>query len=159
MEEYFVKHSEIVDSPAPAPRKPGTFAPGHVRVGGRKKGTKSWSARAIAEEYGCNPARVLLDVVVKGRLPAIKGRPQHDVSDADRLDALKTLMSYMHPKLNAQTITGANDGPLAVAALDVTELLKDPELARAAQRLALGITSASIANSEAEWDDHGNRRH
>ena len=46
------------------------------------------------------------------------------------------------PKLQATTITGKNDGPLAVATLDVTAILANPQLAAAAQELALMVVEA-----------------
>jgi hypothetical protein len=124
------------------PRKPGQFAPGHKRLGGRRKGTRSWAARTMAEEAGFHPVTIAMDVILHGRLPAIKGRPQKPVSDEERLKALTNIFQYLLPKLSAQTFTGPDGGALQLATLDVTKLMMDPELAAAAQKLALGIASA-----------------
>jgi len=152
-----MKQSEDVGIPAPVPRKPGAFAPGHARLGGRKKGTKSWSARAIAEETGVHPIRVLLDMMKTGYFPLAKGEQAKDKRRIPPELYVKVVFeatAYCTPKLSAVQLTGANNGPLAVAALDVTELMKDPALVAAAQTLALGLSGYS--EGQEQWDERGN---
>lgn len=60
-----------------------------------------------------------------------------------RLDAAKAVAPYLHPRLNAQTISGPNDAPIAVAGLDITKILRDPALANMAQRLALAMVESN----------------
>jgi hypothetical protein len=48
-------------------------------------------------------------------------------------------MSYLFPKLAASTVTGADNGPVAVATLDISQILANPELAKSAQTIALQI--------------------
>ena len=149
--------NESVDATASSevkPRKPGQFAPGHKRLGGRKKGTRSWSARVIAEEAGFHPVKIAMDVILLGRLPAVKGKESKLVSDEERLKMLREVFQYLLPKLSSQAVTGADGGPLAVATLDVTKLMASPELVAAAQRLALGITDGQLDADEQDghWD-------
>jgi hypothetical protein len=121
----------------------GRFAPGHKRLGGRQPGTRnkfSWSARQKAEEAGFDPVTLAMSVILKARLPPIKGQPSEKVGMEGRLSMLKEVMQYMLPKLSATQLTGANDGPVAVATLDVTQLMADPALAEAAQLLAISMS-------------------
>jgi hypothetical protein len=129
-------------------RKPGTFQPGGTKPpgSGRKKAVlnrASWNSREVAMEQGFHPLRIAIDVIMKGTLPALNGQPARIVSDDERLKTLRDILQYMLPKLSAQQITGANDGPVALAAFDVTQLMADSEMLEAAQKLALALASGT----------------
>jgi hypothetical protein len=64
---------------------------------------------------------------------------------ATRLDAAKAVTPYLHPRLNAQTISGPGDGPLEVAGLDMTKIMENPALVEMAQALALAMIEATPA--------------
>jgi hypothetical protein len=63
----------------------------------------------------------------------------HAISTTDRIAACRSIMSYLFPKLAASTVTGADNGPVAVATLDISQILANPELAKSAQTIALQI--------------------
>jgi hypothetical protein len=131
------------------------FQPGHPKYGGRRKGVptrQTWLAREIAEQNGFNPVQVAIEVIMRGKLPATGAKPGRDVSDEERLKMLRDLLSYLVPKLSAVQVTGNDGGPVAVAGLDITKLMQDPELAQAAQRLALAI-AAGETSPDAESSD------
>jgi hypothetical protein len=131
--------------------KTGQFVDGHSKRGGRKPGIKNWSARAIAEAAGFDPLTIMLEVVRFGYLPLTAGEDpinRKKVSDELRVKTLLDLNQYVYPRLSATQLTGANDAPLAVATMDLFSIMADPELARAAQTLALGIAQQSPARIE-----------
>jgi hypothetical protein len=132
------------------------FQHGHPKYGGRKKGVptrQTWLAREIAEQNGFNPVQVAIEVIMQGRLPAIVGKPGRDVSDEERLKMLRDLLSYLVPKLSAVQVTGNDGGPLAMASLDITKLMQDPELAVAAERLAIAIATGGNPPRTESFDD------
>jgi hypothetical protein len=57
------------------------------------------------------------------------------------------VLGYLYPKLQSTQITGANDGPVEVATLDITQILADPKMAEAAQRMALQIAQQMDPNA------------
>jgi hypothetical protein len=122
--------------------KGGRFAPGHKRLGGRRPGARNkftWSARQAAQEAGFDPVALAMRVILQGKLPPIKGQAEEKVGMEGRLAMLKEIMQYMLPKLSATQITGKDEGPVAIATLDVTRLMEDSEMLEAAQRIALGL--------------------
>jgi hypothetical protein len=131
------------------------FPEGHQRFGGRKKRTAQ-QARALADEMGVDPLEFMLSiiksevmdqtVIENGKQKKVKAVVPLDV----RLDAAKTVINYMYPRLNSTAVTGADDGPIALATLDLTPILANPELARAAQEIAMQLMEAEAAQIEAE---------
>jgi hypothetical protein len=128
----------------------GRFVRGHKRVhpGGRERRRFStWNTRHILEEYGVHPIALMIEAVLTGFLPPRIGedpKKREPISNEERMRTLRDLASYAVPKLVATQITGANDGPVAVTSLDITQLMSDPALAAAAQDLALGIASQNL---------------
>lgn len=131
------------------------FHEGHPRFGGRKKRTAA-QARALADEMGVDPLEFMLGllksdvieqtVIENGKQKKVKATVPLDV----RLDAAKTVINYMYPRLNSTAVTGADDGPLAVATVDLTQILAHPEICRAAEDLAMQLAEADIAALDAE---------
>lgn len=122
--------------------KPRGFQPGHARVGGRKAGlpTKTKLAAEMCAKYKFHPLEWIVQAVKTGVAPAPDGKPgTQPVSMSDRTRLAETLLSFLLPRLSATQVTGANEGPIAVSTLDVTQLMQNPELAAAAQRVALGL--------------------
>jgi len=130
------------------------FHEGHPRFGGRKKRTAQ-QARALADEMGVDPLVFMLGllksdvidqtVIENGKQKKVKVTVPLDV----RLDAAKTVINYMYPRLNSTAVTGADDGPLAVATVDLTSILAHPEICRAAEDLAMQLAEADIAALDA----------
>lgn len=119
------------------------FQPGHGKFGGRKKRTAQM-ARDLADELGCDPLRFMMQIInsdfIEQTVIDDHGKPKRvkvTVDLATRLDAAKSVVNYLYPRLNAQQITGADDGPLELAALDLTAIMANPQLAAAAQEMAL----------------------
>src|SRR5689334_22410659 len=93
-----------------------SFTVGHVKVGGRRKGSpvkRTAEAREIAEQLGFHPVAFLAHVAMTGKIPNQDG-PETPVSAEDRLDAAKAVAPYLLPKLSAQQVTGKDDGPIEV---------------------------------------------
>lgn len=125
----------------------GRFLPGHPKSGGRTPGIKNWNYKRLAESMGVNPLRVVLEVIKTGYKPLARGERPEDQQKVPMDIYFKLLMDavgYCTAKPMAVQITGADEGPISIATLDVTKLMADPALAAAAQTLALGITSATI---------------
>ena len=137
-------------------RAPGAGSKPGERRGGRRKGSlnrKTVAIRDLSEKLGVDPAEALLNMVrcdcmqvpvfdeATGRpLVGEDGKPILKwiaFSTRQRMDAAKELLPYIAPKLAATQLTGANDGPVEVASLDLTQILSDPTLAKAAQEMAL----------------------
>lgn len=134
-----------------AKRNPGhRFPEGHPRFGGKKRNTAA-AARAMAEEMGVDPLGFMLaiinsdvieqTVIVDGK----KKRVEVAIPLDTRLDAAKTVVNYLYPRLNAQTASGPADGPIETVTFDITKLIQDPDAVEAAQRLALLIVDQDKA--------------
>lgn len=123
------------------PKRRG-FAPGHAKVGGRKKDvpTRTWLAREIAEKHSFHPLEEIIRIYQTGKLPTVAGTPAQSASASDRVRLLEVALSFLLPRLSSQQITGANDGPIAVATLDVTKLMENPDMAAMAQKLSLAMS-------------------
>lgn len=125
----------------------GRFIVGTAKIGGRKPGIRNWNARRVAESLGLNPLHVGIMMLKTGYMPLAKGeKPEEQRKLSPELYAKvwSEMMGYCAAKLSAVQLTGADEGPLAIATLDVTQLMKNPELVAAAQTLALGITAATV---------------
>jgi hypothetical protein len=118
----------------------GRFLPGHRKVGGRTPGTKSYSAHVLGAKLGVNPLELGLEMLRSGYV-TLPGEPP-DKKRLIPVDAyiglLKDLARYFAPQLSAvaQQISAQVE---TSQVMDVTQLMASPELARAAQLLALGI--------------------
>lgn len=113
-----------------------------------------WNAREQAELCGFNPLAIMITALRTGRTPdmpipvsrAKDGsvipahiEPGFVLDKQDWLLAMRDLFQYMVPKLSAVQVTGKDGGPVANTVLDVTQLMANPQLAEAAQLLALGM--------------------
>jgi hypothetical protein len=154
-------------------KKPRRKGPpdGHPKYGGgRRKGImnkRTQYAHELAERMKVDPLQFMLEIVASTAVQVAAVNPdtgetllnddgsvQHTwiaVPLQMRLDAAKSLMSYLYPKLQAMQLTGANDGPIETTVLDVAEIMANPELAQQAQRLALMM-------SEQQADADGDAR-
>lgn len=136
----------------------GRLIKGHKMLpgSGRLPGVRNWNARRVAESLGVSPLIVALTVIKTGYFPLAKGEDPKDQRRASPelftkilLDTLKLVV----PSLSSVQLTGNDGGPVAVATMDVTQLMASPELARAAQLLALGIASQPQAQLSPAGDD------
>ncbi len=132
------------------------FKPGHPRYGGRKKGSpvrRTAEAREIAEHLGFHPIELLAHIALKGTIPNADGT-ETPVDTDKRLDAIKAAAPYLLPRLSAQTLSGPNDGPVEIltpeAEAGLQAILADPDLAKAAQDLALKLADIAGAEYRAE---------
>jgi hypothetical protein len=118
------------------------FEPGHPRFSGRGKRTAA-QARALAQEMGIDPLQFLMEIIRSDSIEQTvvengkKKRITVPIPLDMRVEAAKHVSRFCYPVLSATQVTGAGDGPVAVAQLDVTAILQNPELAKAAQDLAL----------------------
>lgn len=131
-------------------KNPGhRFQPGHPRYGGKKKRTAA-QARAIAEQLGVDPLEYMLKLLAADTMDEIeidattgkRKKVKVPVPQALKVDISKAIIGFFYPRLNAQAITGATGGCVEVATLDITQLLSDPESAKAAQQLALKMAES-----------------
>jgi hypothetical protein len=137
--------AEIIDPSAqvlePARKGGVAFHKGHPKYGGRKKGSpikRTAEAREIAESLGFHPVHFLATIAYFGVMPNADGT-ETAVDTATRMDAAKSVIKYLVPALLATQITGKNEGPLEVAAFDMTQLMMNPAAVEAAQQLALAM--------------------
>src|ERR1035437_3591978 len=126
------------------------FQPGHVRVGGRTKRTAA-AARSLADELGVDPLAYLLNLLAVDATEELEfaadgteRKIKVPVSRELKIDISKSLAGFFYPKLNAQQITGPNEGPieLARANTEFERALATPEGVEAAQKLALLMAQA-----------------
>lgn len=141
---------------ADKPNKPREGDPGHrwqeghPRFGGRKKRTAQM-ARDLADELGCDPLAFMMRIINSDVIEQTviengkEKRVKVAVDLATRLSAARDVACYLYPKLSATAVTGKNDGPIAVASLDIARILSDPLLSDAAQKLALMVVEQEIA--------------
>ena len=95
---------------------------------------KRWEARKVLEELGQDLGGVNIDPLKEiARIASDDGNPV-DI----RLDAWKTLAPFVYPRLSATTIQKGDEIPLELRN-NLQFLLTNPELAAAAQKLALAM--------------------
>ena len=144
-------NDNAVEQVTPATRPGNRFKPGHAKFGGRKKGVptrQTWLARRIAEAENFDPVKIAISVVRDGVLPSTGKAAAREVSIEERLKCLRDLLGYLMPRLSAVQVTGNDGGPVAIAALDVTQLMADPALAAMAQTLSLAATAQTTTYNE-----------
>jgi hypothetical protein len=122
------------------------FQPGHPRYGGKKKRTAQ-AARELAESLGCDPLKFMMSLIDRDTyLQTVIGpdgkktKVEVAVTMDLRLDAAKTVVNYLYPRLNAQHVTSEAAVNLE-ATIDINKLMENPDLVDAAQRLSLAISS------------------
>jgi len=132
------------------------FEESHPRFGGRKKRTAQ-QARDLAQQLGVDPLEYMLNLLTKDVVEEVeidaKGKERRikvPIGHELKIDICKTLANFFYPRLSATQVTGRDEGPLAVATLDVSAILANPELAKAAQDLALAICDAETAQERAD---------
>lgn len=133
------------------------FQPGHPRFSGRKKkGVQA--ARELAAEMNCDPLAFLMQIINSDTIEQTvleggkKTRQTITVPLDVRIDCAKYVSRFLHPTLSATTVTGADDGPVAVAGLDMTQLMMNPDMVDAAQKLAL-LMARPDASAAAQDDE------
>jgi hypothetical protein len=119
------------------------FPPHHERFGGRKKRT-AMQARELACQLGVDPLEYMLNLLTKDVVEEVeidaKGKERKvkvPIGHELKIDICKTLANFFYPRLSATQVTGKDDGPLQVAALDLTTIMADPRLSAAAQEIAM----------------------
>lgn len=126
------------------------FQVGHPRQGGRKKRTAQM-ARDLADSLGCDPLAFLMGLIQNDTYMQTEIGPDGKKKKVEiavtmdlRLDAAKTVVNYLYPRLNAQQITGPNEGPieLARANTELERAMMTPEGVEAVQKLALLMAQA-----------------
>jgi hypothetical protein len=126
----------------------GRFSPGHAKLGGRKKTVTR--ARDLIGKY-TDPLVWMLRLLRDGSYDAVlidpatgKKTKVPTVAPLElMLDCAKACVGFVHPRLSATQLTGANEGPVQSLTLDMNALLADPELARQAQAVALALTKSN----------------
>jgi hypothetical protein len=131
--------------PDQKPINKGHFAPGHAKLGGRKKTVTR--ARDLVTKYG-DPLVWMLRLLRDGVYDAVvidpvtgKKTKVPTVAPLELLlDAAKTCVGFVHPKLSATQLTGEGGGPIESVSFNIEAVLNDPVLAHQAQALALQLT-------------------
>lgn len=114
-----------------------------AKTGGRQKGSTAarlLAAKDIALKNNFRGLEEMIKIFQTGKLPTAPGMVTQNASATARLRCLEQACGYLYPRLSTQQIVGANDGPIAVATLDVNKLVHSPELAAMAQKLALSLS-------------------
>jgi hypothetical protein len=127
----------------------GHFTPGHTKLGGRKKTVTK--ARELVTKYG-DPLTWMLRLLRDGVYDAVvidpvtgKKTKVPTVAPLELLlDCAKSCVGFCHARLSATQLTGADEGPVQSVSLDMTELLKDPELCRQAQNVAIALAESTL---------------
>lgn len=130
------------------PVNKGRFSPGHTKLGGRKKTVTK--ARDLVTKYG-DPLVWMLrllregvyDAVVIDPITGTKTKVPTVAPLELLLDAAKTCVGFVHPKLSSTQLTGADDGPIQSVTLNLDALLKDEAWCKQAQAVALQMAEAS----------------
>jgi hypothetical protein len=133
---------EVVEAPiVELPKKRG-FQPGHARMGGRAAGipSKRQLFDDICAKHKFSAVEFVVQCVKNGATPATPDKPSLPISQSDRCRMAETLLSFAAPRLSATTTEIS--GKIAVATVDMVELMRNPELARACQTVALGLSTA-----------------
>jgi hypothetical protein len=124
----------------------GRLIKGHPKIpgSGRPAGAGNWNARRVAESMNCSPLIVALTVIKTGYFPLAKGEKPEAQRRASPELFTKILLETLKlcvPSLSAVQVTGKDEGPVAVATLSITDLMANPSLAEAAQRLAVAMAT------------------
>jgi hypothetical protein len=131
----------------------GRFLPGHRKVGGRTTGTPSYSAHALGAKLNVNPIALGLEMLRSGyvTLPGEPPEKKRLIPVADYLGLLREMAKYFAPQLSAvaQQISAQVETSQVV---DVTALMANPQLAEAAQLLAIGLSQQQRPQLEAGDD-------
>jgi hypothetical protein len=120
------------------------FQPGHSRFGGKRRNI-THAVRAMAEEMGVDPVRFMLrliknDTYMETQIVDGKKKKVEVVVPLEvRADLAKYVARFCYPVLTASQITGADEGPVEVAAFSITDLMLNPAACEAAQKLALAM--------------------
>ncbi len=113
------------------------------RLGGRPKGSpnKPKTAGEIAHEMGYEPARAMVHIARDGAIVEPDGRLT-PVTLEDRLTVLGKLAGFVHAKPQGDIHATVDHRHLHV---DMTRIMMNPELAQAAETLALAMAEQDDA--------------
>jgi hypothetical protein len=117
------------------PRKGHRFAPGHPKWGGRKRKDALPSAVATCLKLSLNPLLEMAKIFLTGVVIDPGGR-RHEVDVRTRVKLLTRIAEHTHAKAPS-VVAGEIDHRHMHA--DVTQLMRDPALADAAERIALAM--------------------
>jgi hypothetical protein len=117
----------------------GQWLPGHAKRGGRQANTPNYNARSLGQKLGVNPLEIGLEILRCGYV-TVPGEQKRLVSVSEYLAMVKEMAKYFAPQLSA-VATQISAQVETSQVVDVTALMSDPALARAAQELALGIAA------------------
>ena len=121
------------------------FQPGHLRLGGRQKRTAA-EARSLADTLGVDPLAYLLNLLAVDATEELEfaadgteRRVKSPVSRELKIDISKSICGMFYPRLNAQQISGPDEGPieLARANTELERAMMTAEGVEAVQKLAL----------------------
>jgi hypothetical protein len=118
------------------------FESGHPRWGGKRKNSTQL-VRDLCAEMDVDPMRFMLALIKDGFTTQVviengKKKRVEVVASLDmRADLSKYVSKFLYPVLSASQISGPDEGPIAVAELDMNKLLQDPASVELMQSLAL----------------------
>jgi len=131
------------------------FEIAHPRYGGKKRNSTQ-QVRDMCAEMDVDPMRFMLEIIKTGVTTQVviengKKKKVEVVADlATRTDLAKYVSRFMYPTLTATAVTGADDGPLALATLDLTTLLADPKATEVLLQAAMLMAEHSAPSLEAD---------
>jgi len=133
------------------PAKPRRgFQPGHPKFGGRRKGSfgiRSANARAVAEKLRICPLELLLRAAATGELPNADGSKTR-ISPEARINAARSCVPFLYARRSY--VSGHLEHDVQTREVPALEhIMRDPELAAAADRIAFAMLDAPDAEYEA----------
>jgi hypothetical protein len=99
---------------------------------GRPKGVqirRTWELRETAKRLGCDPLEVMIDEIkdLLAHAKRARGEKRRELR-TQAVEVASRLAPYLHPKLASIELTGDDERPIAVHALDVrARLLREIE--------------------------------
>lgn len=112
---------------------------GPGRRAGGTNASKKKTGREICEEMKFDPIKLLIRIARTGFIRTKQdGGPwkNEKISNEERMKALRELASYYVPKLKSTEVTTKGQA-VTLPPINLIEILSDPELCAAAQKMAL----------------------
>jgi hypothetical protein len=122
-------------------KRPGhRFSKGHPHYPRKPKERTVRSAIETARDMGFDAVKLMLDIIATGSIPEPDGT-RTAVTLQDRIRLLREVSQYLIPRPTTMVSTAINHHH---AHIDMTAIMMDPQLAEAAQTLALAMAQQDV---------------